>query len=139
MIGDAIRRWLENSIRNWLTTIFEEDAVATLPALDILTTGRLELHGLKLRAGLLPVGLPVQLQEAHVSKLTFTVSLLKLRVRVSIDGVMVQMRLHVVHLQHITGLCSSMPGVQHNDHHHPACALHGAQNCETLQQPSDWT
>ena len=94
MIGDAIRRWLENTIRNWLTTIFEEDAIASLPALDILTSGRLELHGLKLRAGLLPVGLPVQLQQAHVSKLTFTVSLLKLRVRVSVDGVMVQMRLH---------------------------------------------
>ena len=23
-----------------------------------------------------------------------------------------------------------MPGVQHNDHHHPACALYGVQDCE---------
>ena len=38
--------------------------------------------------------------------------------------------MHVVQLQHRTGLCSSMPGVQHNDHHHPACVLYGVQDCE---------
>ena len=36
----------------------------------------------------------------------------------------------MVHLQHRTGFCSSMPGVQHNDHHHPACELYGVQDCE---------
>ena len=41
--------------------------------------------------------------------------------------------MHVVHLQHRTGLCSAMPGVQHNDHHHPAYALYGVQDWTTLQ------
>ena len=42
--------------------------------------------------------------------------------------------MHVVHLQHRTGLCSAMHGVQHNDHHHPAYALYGVQDCGyTLQ------
>ena len=36
--------------------------------------------------------------------------------------------MHVVHLQHRTGLCSAMHGVQHNDHHHPAYALYGVQD-----------
>ena len=37
--------------------------------------------------------------------------------------------MHVVHLQHRTDFCSSMHGVQHNDHHHPARALYGVQDC----------
>ena len=38
----------------------------------------------------------------------------------------VHVHVHVVHLQHRTGLCSSMPGVQHNDQHHPASAAYPA-------------
>ena len=42
--------------------------------------------------------------------------------------------MHVVHLQHRTGVCSAMHGVQHNDHHHPASAAYGVQDCGyTLQ------
>ena len=40
----------------------------------------------------------------------------------------------MVHLQHRTGFCSSVAGVQHTHHHHPACALYGVQDCGyTLQ------
>ena len=86
MIGDAIRHFLENSIRGWLSTIFEEDTVAAhLPSLD-LSTGRLELHGLQLRAGLLPASLPVVCEEARVARLTVTVSLLKRSAQVKDTG-----------------------------------------------------
>ena len=37
---------------------------------------------------------------------------------------------HVVHQQHRTGLCSSMAGVQHTHHHHPASAACGVQDWE---------
>ena len=36
------------------------------------------------------------------------------------------------HQQHRTGLCSSMAGVQHTHHHHPASVACGVQDCGPL-------
>ena len=90
MLGDALKKWVAGWIADVLSS-FVEDA-GDLSTFD-LSSGRATLEDLTLRRDLLPDELPLQMEESRVRRIGVAVSILKLCVHVTIDGISARFRL----------------------------------------------